>query len=145
VKEKPAMKSACKGAALSAALMAMSLHGAAAEDLSSKDIFDGAMTTRANAGALATRTEATASADIHLSVKSWGIAGDRRRDSVPQEIPLSGFYLAHLLSGEIMATIDGETTRHSPGDYWAVKPGATMQVKALGDYAMLETTVISKQ
>jgi quercetin dioxygenase-like cupin family protein len=50
-----------------------------------------------------------------------------------------------LLSGEILATIDGETTRHSPGDYWAVKPGAIMQVRTIGDYAMLETSVISKE
>jgi quercetin dioxygenase-like cupin family protein len=130
------MKSAYKSVLLSASLMAILLPGAAAEDLSSKHIFDGAGTTRTTAGA---------SEDIHLSVQSWGIKGDRRGDGVPQEIPLHGFYLAHLLSGEVTTTIGGETTRRSPGDYWAVKPGATMQVKALGDYAMLETTVISKQ
>jgi hypothetical protein len=144
------MKSACKSVPLSAALMAILLHGAAAQDLSSNDIFDGDMTTRASTtradvGASANRAEAADSANIHISIKSWGITGDRRGDSALQEIPLQGFYLAHLLSGEITATIGGKRARHSPGDYWAVKPGATMQVKALGDYAMLETTVISKQ
>ena len=60
-------------------------------------------------------------------------------------MPLRGFYLAHVLSGEISATINGVTTRHSLGDYWAVKPGAMTQVTALGEYAMLETTVISEK
>jgi hypothetical protein len=143
------MKSACTSALLSAALMAVLLQGAAAQDLSSKQIFEGAVTARPNAPAAASaemaRPNAGASAEIHLSIKSWGIKGDRRGGGVLQEIPLHGFYLAHLLSGEITATIGGETTRHSPGDYWAVKPGATMQVKVLGDYAMLETTLISQQ
>jgi hypothetical protein len=125
-----------KRAFLSAALTAILLPGAAAEDLSSKHIFDGVTTTRTDAGA---------PVDIRLSIQSWGIKGDRRAPGAPQEIPLQGFYLAHLLSGEVTTTIGQETTRHSPGDYWAVKPGATMQVKALGDYAMLETTVVSKQ
>jgi hypothetical protein len=141
------MGSACKSALLSPALMAILLHGAAAQDLTSKDIFEGGATTKTNVGAEALNTTAAvaAPAGIHISIKSWGISGDRRGGSVPQEIPLQGFYLAHVLTGEITATIDGVTTRHSPGDYWAVKPGATMKAKALGDYAMLETTVISKQ
>jgi hypothetical protein len=138
------MKSACKSAALSAALMAILLHGAAAQDLSSKPVYDGAVTTRTQA-APSVAASAAASAELHLSIKSWGIRGERRGGSVPQEIPLHGFYLAHLLSGEITAAIGGETTRHAPGDYWAVKPDATMQVTALGGYAILETIVISKQ
>jgi hypothetical protein len=139
------MKSVCKSAPLGAPLMAILLHGAAAQDLSSKDVFDGAVTTLTELPAHGEMNAARASPDIHISIKSWGITGDRRGDSTLQEIPLQGFYLAHLLSGQITATIGGKTTRHSPGDYWAIKPGATMQVKALGDYAMLETTVISKQ
>jgi hypothetical protein len=142
------MKSACKSATLSAALMAILLQGAAAGDLYSKHVFDGAMgVTRQNgkSSSAATRTDAGASAVVHLSIEWWGIKGDRRGYSVLQEIPFQGFYLAHLLSGEITVTIDGETTRHSPDDYWPVKPGATMYVKALGDYAALETIVISKQ
>jgi hypothetical protein len=138
------MKSACKIAPLSAALMAILLHGAAAQDLSSKPVYDGAVTTRTHA-APSVAASATPSAAILLSVKSWGIRGERSGGSVPQEIPLHGFYLAHLRSGEITAAIGGETTRHSPGDYWAVKPGATMQVTTLGGYAIIETIVISKQ
>jgi quercetin dioxygenase-like cupin family protein len=137
--------SVCKGAPLGVALIALGLHGAAAQDLTSKSIFEGATTTRTTLGADAKAAVAGAPGAARISVTSWGISGDRRGNSPVQQIPLQGFYLAHLLSGEILATIDGETTRRSPGDYWAVKPGAIMQVRTIGDYAMLETTVISKQ
>jgi quercetin dioxygenase-like cupin family protein len=76
---------------------------------------------------------------VHVSVQSWGIAGP------DHEIPLQGFYVAHLLSGQISATIDGQTTPHLPGDYWTVKAGTAMRVKAGGEVAVLETTVVSKQ
>ena len=53
--------------------------------------------------------------------------------------------MAHLLSGQILATVDGQTTQHLPGDYWTVKAGATMRVRVVGEVAVLETTVVSKQ
>jgi quercetin dioxygenase-like cupin family protein len=53
--------------------------------------------------------------------------------------------VAHLLSGQILATIDGQTTQHLPGDYWTVGGGAAMRIKAVGEVAVLETTVVSKQ
>jgi quercetin dioxygenase-like cupin family protein len=134
-----------KSAPLGVALTALWLHGATAQDLTSKSIFEGATTTRTTLGADAKEALASAPGGVRISVASWGISGDRRGNSPLQQIPLQGFYLAHLLSGEILATIDGETTRRSPGDYWAVKPGAIMQVRTIGDYAMLETSVISKQ
>jgi len=58
---------------------------------------------------------------------------------------LRGFYTAHLLSGIISTTIDGQTTAHLPGDYWTVKPGAIMQVKVIGEVAVMETIVMAKQ
>ena len=53
--------------------------------------------------------------------------------------------VAHLVTGQILTTIDGQTTEHLPGDYWTVKPGATMRVKAVGEVAVLETTVVAKE
>jgi quercetin dioxygenase-like cupin family protein len=76
---------------------------------------------------------------VHVSVQSWGIAGPEH------EIPLPGFYVAHLLSGQILATIDGQTTQHVPGDYWTVKAGAAMRVEVVGEVAALETIVVRKQ
>lgn len=76
---------------------------------------------------------------VHVSVQAWEIGGEQ------QEMPLYGFYVAHLLSGHILATIDGRTMQHLPGDYWTVKAGAAMTVKVVGEVAVLETTVVSKQ
>jgi hypothetical protein len=104
--------------------------GAIAQALSPPAAYEGNATITAKTGA----TEA-----VHISVQSWGISGQE------QEIPLRGFYVAHLLTGAITATIDGQTTPHLPGDYWTVKVGAAMRVKVAGEVAVLETTVVSKQ
>ena len=53
--------------------------------------------------------------------------------------------MAHLLSGQILATVYGQTTQHLPGDYWTVKAGAAMRVKVVGEVAVLETIVVIKQ
>ena len=104
--------------------------GAIAQALSPTPVYEADTTIQAKNGA----TQA-----VHVSVQSWAIAGQE------QEIPLHGFYVAHLLSGQILATIDGQTTQHLPGDYWTVNAGAAMRVKTGGEVAVLETTVVSKQ
>jgi hypothetical protein len=77
-----------------------------------------------------------------VSVQTWRIA---HQGDAMQEIPLQEFYVAHLLSGALTATVDGVTTKYLPGEFWAVKAGSNMQVKSLGDLAVLETIVITKQ
>jgi hypothetical protein len=126
------MKPAFVGTALVAALLSQ----AAAQTISQVKVFEGSTTIPAKAGG----TE-----DVHVSIQSWGISGDRRRQGAGEEIPLRGFYLAHLLSGEVSAAINGQAVQHGPGDYWTVGAGATMRVTVLGEYAMLETTVLSRQ
>jgi hypothetical protein len=124
-------------AALAALLIPfVSMPGAMGENLTSTTVFEGNATTPAKNGA---------PQSVHISVQSWGIAGQRGQNGIPYEIPLRGFYMAHLLSGEISTTIDGQTTKQPPGAYWTIKLGATMQVKVLGEYARLETTVVAKQ
>jgi len=121
--------------AASAAFVAIAipLAGAMAQTLAPSTVFEANTTTPAKNGT----PEA-----VRVSVESWGIAG---QDRAIHEIPLRGFYVAHLISGHILATIDGKTTEHLPGDYWTVKPGGAMQVKVLGEFAVLETTVVAKQ
>jgi uncharacterized cupin superfamily protein len=104
--------------------------GAIAQALAPAPMYEGNTTIPAKNGA----TQA-----VHINVQSWGISGQE------QEIPLKGFYVAHLLSGQILAAVDGQTTQHLPGDYWTVKAGAAMRVKVVGEVAVLETTVVSKQ
>ena len=104
--------------------------GTMAQVLSSTPVFEGTTTMLGKNGA----TQA-----VQIAVQSWAITGQER------EIPLRGFYVAHLITGQISATVDGKTTAHLPGDYWTVKAGATMQVKVVGEVAVLETTVIVKE
>jgi hypothetical protein len=123
-----------RGAAITALIsIAIPLAGAIAQTLSSSPVFEANTTTPAKNGA---------AQPVRVSVQSWGIAG---QDRTIHEIPLRGFYVAHLISGHISAVIDGQTTEHLPGDYWAVTAGAAMQVKVLGEVAVLETTVVTKQ
>lgn len=118
--------------AITTAILAVvgSTPGAIAQTLSPIPVYQG--DTR-----IKTKNGATEGA--HISVQSWGIAGPEH------EIPLQGFYVAHLLSGQILSTIEGQTTPHLPGDYWTVKAGAAMRIKVVGEVAVLETTVVSKQ
>jgi hypothetical protein len=90
-------------------------------------------------GEMTMPTKNGATQAVHILVQTWGLPGKE------QEIPMRGFYVAHLLSGQIRVTIDGQTTRHEPGDYWTVKLGATMRARVVGEAAVLETTVIRKQ
>jgi hypothetical protein len=76
------------------------------------------------------------------SIKSWELFN---HNDAWQDIPLTGFYVAHLLGGDIAAMIDGQTTNYQPGSYWTVKAGAKMQVKVLGETAVLETITANKQ
>lgn len=76
----------------------------------------------------------------HLTVEKWELLGQ----GTVHELPLKGFYVAHLLSGDASTTIDGQTTEQPPGAYWTVKPGASMQVKVESEMVVLETIVVTK-
>jgi len=79
---------------------------------------------------------------VRVTVQTWAIPG---RHGQPYELPLRGFYVAHLQAGDIEATVDGQTTERQPGAFWTVKSGATMQLKVLGEFAVLETIIPAKQ
>jgi hypothetical protein len=80
----------------------------------------------------------------YISLETWGITGERGPNGPTYEIPLHGFYVAHLINGVMWTTIDGQTTKRATGDYWTVKPGSAMQVKVIGELALLETIVVAK-
>jgi glyoxylate utilization-related uncharacterized protein len=107
-----------------------------AQTLAPLQQFDGNITVAAPNGA---------TQPARLSVQSWRISGSRSRQSPTLQIPLTGFYLARLVSGEVQATIDGRTSKKATGEYWVVPTGTTMQVQAIGEVAILETTVVTKQ
>src|SRR5262245_38475060 len=112
--------------------IAIPLAGAVAEPLSPAPVFEGSTTTPAKTGAVQ---------PVQVSVQLWKIAG---RNGATQEMPLRGFYIAHLLAGQVSSTIDQRSTQRAPGDYWTVKVGSAMQIKVLGEFAVLETIVVRK-
>ena len=120
---------------LALVFLGLSLNHAVAQGLLPTRIFEGTATTPAPNGAVQA---------VRVEVQSWRISGQLR---APQQIPfpLQGFYLAHLLSGNIATTISGRTVNRVAGDYWAVRAGATMQVTVLGESALLETIVLAKR
>src|SRR5215472_8061655 len=112
--------------------IAIPLAAAVAQTLSPAVLFEEKTTTPAKNGA---------AQSVHISVQSWKMNGPK---SVTHEMPLRGFYVAHLLGGGIVTTTDGQTIRRGPGDYWTVRAGAAMQIKVLGEFAVLETIVVAK-
>jgi hypothetical protein len=130
-------KTKCIAAITTTAAIAIPLAGTIAQTLSPTQVFEGITTTPAKKNG--------AIQGVHIVVQSFGIPGERGPNGPTYEVPMRGFYLAHLLGGNLSATVDGQTTQHMSGDYWAVKPGATMQVNVNGEFAVLETTVVSKQ
>jgi hypothetical protein len=109
--------------------VAIPLVSASAQPLSPMQGFEGSTTLSKNG----------ATQSVHISVQSWRIVDQAR------EIPVRGFFVAHLLSGQISTIIDGKTTEHLPGDYWTVKPDEIMRVKVIGEVAVLETTLVTKE
>ena len=110
----------------------ISSTGAVAATLAPNTIFEGIAPAAPNTGA---------GQPGHVSIQSWQLAGPK---DVVHEIPLRGFYVAHLLSGDVSTTTDGEATTQPPGAYWIVKAGATLRVKVLSEFAVIETIVVTK-
>jgi hypothetical protein len=113
--------------------LAIPANGTMGEVLSPSPVSEASSTIQARNGAPQA---------VHITVQSWAISGQGHATT---EIPLHGFYVAHLISGHILGTIDGKTTEHLPGDYWSVAPGEALQVKVLNEGAVLETIVVAKQ
>jgi hypothetical protein len=114
-------------------LAALPVAGAMGQRLALSPVFQGKL--------MAPKTDGTMQ-PVDVSIQSWELAPG---EGGMYEIPLRGFYVAHLLSGNISTSIDGETTSQPPGAYWAVKSGATMKVRVNGQSATVETIVVSKQ
>jgi hypothetical protein len=89
-----------------------------------------------------TSAEGVARRPIRIRFIAWELTSKR---GASQEIPLKGFYLAHLLSGTVSTTIGGQTIVRQAGSFWTVGDGAEMQLKVLGEGAELETIVLTNR
>jgi len=79
--------------------------------------------------------------DVRVEVKDF-IFGPGK--SAP-DIPMAGFGVTELKSGEIETTIDGQTMRRRPGDFWLVRPGQKYSIKSLGEMAVLHVIVFTRK
>lgn len=59
-------------------------------------------------------------------------------------IPVQGFEVTELKSGEIETTIDGQTTKRRPGDFWLVRPGQKYSMTSGPGPAVLHVTVFTR-
>lgn len=74
---------------------------------------------------------------LRVELKQWHLAGQ----DVPIEIREPGFYVAHLIWGDVSTEIGGVNTVRNPGDFWTVEKGAKMviTIKAPGEEALIQT------
>lgn len=124
-----------RAVAILLAMIAISPAAAIPQTISPAQVFERSTTTPTLGGT---------AQPVNVSIESWALTGKRDENGTAQEIPLRGFYVAHLISGHISASIDGQTMKHLPGDYWTVEAGKTLQVKVLGELAVLETIAVAK-
>jgi hypothetical protein len=74
---------------------------------------------------------------VRVALKRWHLAGQ----GVPIEIREPGFYVAHLISGNVSTEIGGTTTHRAPGDFWNVEQGSRMviTINKPGEEALMQT------
>lgn len=60
-------------------------------------------------------------------------------------IPVQGFEVTELKSGEVETTIDGQTAKRRPGNFWLVNPGQKYSITAGPGPAVLHVTVFTHQ
>jgi hypothetical protein len=61
-----------------------------------------------------------------------------------QTIPISAFSVMSLRSGRVETTINGKTEERSPDDFWVARPGDRVQVRVIGENAVLEALEIKR-
>lgn len=59
-------------------------------------------------------------------------------------IPVQGFEVTELKSGEVETTIDGQTTKRRPGDFWIVHPGQKYSITSGPGPAVLHVMVFTR-
>jgi hypothetical protein len=78
---------------------------------------------------------------LHVEFKEWDVTGGGRS----MELPDQGFYVAHLVSGEMTTKIRDKSQLRHPGDFWTVEKGTRMvvQIKPPTESALLQTIAVS--
>lgn len=81
-----------------------------------------------------------ASVPLHVEFKDWDITGGGRGVEFPEQ----GFYVAHLVTGDITTEIGGKSEARHPGDFWTVEKGSRMavQITPPSESAYLQTITV---
>jgi len=77
--------------------------------------------------ALPAQGDKLAAQSLEVSLGKLSVSGSRRI-----EVPPMGFYVATLVTGDLVTNIGGQETLRRPGDSWSVKSGETMVVQLQG-------------
>ena len=78
---------------------------------------------------------------LKVEIKEWNVT----RSDRAAEISDQGFYIVHLLSGQVTTEIAGKSTARNPGDFWVVEKGQRMaiSIKRPHESAGLQTIAVS--
>jgi quercetin dioxygenase-like cupin family protein len=57
----------------------------------------------------------------------------------------NGFRVTELKSGEVETTIDGQTARRRPGEFWVVGPGQSYAIKNAASMAVLHVVTLVRK
>ena len=79
--------------------------------------------------------------DVRLEVSDITLGPGR---SAP-DLAVPGFAITQLRSGEVETTIDGQTARRRPGDFWVVRPGQKYALKNLGGLVVLQVITLNRK
>jgi hypothetical protein len=81
-----------------------------------------------------------ASVPLYVEFKDWDVTGGGRGTELPDQ----GFYVAHLVTGDITTEIGGKSELRHPGDFWTVEKGTRMvvQITPPSESAYLQTIAV---
>ena len=60
-------------------------------------------------------------------------------------VTFNGFRITELKAGEVETTIDGQSARRRPGEFWVVRPGQTYAIRNLGGMVVLHVVTLVRK
>jgi hypothetical protein len=116
----------------SAILMTLfALPGQANQPFFSRTLFDGTATVHSAKGR---------GKQLHVSIRRFELDAD---EDGAQKMSVPNFSVMTLCGGRVATTISGYTTIRETGDFWTVRPGSVIEVRVLGESAILQALIVS--
>lgn len=77
---------------------------------------------------------------LHVVIRDWYVFNNHRGAA---HIPIHAFTIAHLLSGIITTSINGQVVKRSPNEFWDLAASTDMAVTVKSEAAIIETVASS--